>query len=73
MLQEVRVLWTQVAKVAVIVAGAVCLILAYNWWPYWTRKSNWVPKSRTGQIFLVFALYGFFLVYIICAYTVYAH
>lgn len=54
---------TQIVKDAVIVAGVVILIVAYNRSPYWTRKFTWFPKTRTGQILWVLVAFSFLLVY----------
>jgi len=67
------VLRTQLVKDVAILVGTVFLVVAYNWFPYLTRKLNWIPKTRRGQILLTLILWGTILVYIICAYTVYSH
>ncbi len=63
---------TPLVKDVVIVVGVMFLVVAYNWSPYLAQKINWIPKTRRGQILWVFAAFGFILVYIICAYTVYS-
>jgi hypothetical protein len=59
------VLRTQLIRQTVIVTSVVCLIVVYNLTPYWTRKINWLPKTRMGQIILTFLALGFFLIYCI--------
>lgn len=58
-------LWTHLIKVVVIVVGTACLVIAYNLSPHLTRNFGWIPKTRKGQILLVFALWGAICLYVI--------
>ena len=61
---------TQVVESVSIVIALACLVVLYNWAPYW--EFSWFPKTRLGQLFWFLGALGAVLVYVVCAYTVYA-